>query len=141
MARSQGWARRGAVVVTVMMAVAALAGCAGNHLVPPDGVTTLEPAWPNWFRLEYGVDTGANGARRISGYLYNNYGEPAHDVQILTQALDPSGAIVSQRIEWLSGGMVPPLGRTYFEVRGLPAAEQYRVSVWSFTFHQSTGWF
>ena len=37
------------------------------------------------------------------------------------------------------GGGVPGLGRAYFEVPHLPAADRYAVSVWDYTFLESDG--
>jgi len=34
---------------------------------------------------------------------------------------------------------VPGLGRAYFEVPHLPAADRYAVSVWDYTFLESDG--
>jgi len=53
----------------------------------------------------------------------------------MAQALDPMGAVVGQRIAYVPGG-VGGLGRSYFEVPSLPVAENYRVSVWDYTWFQ-----
>ena len=79
-----------------------------------------------------------NGARRVSGYVYNRHGEYALDLRLLAQALDPSGAVIGQRIAWVPGG-VGGSGRAYFEVPNLPPANSYRVSVWDYTWAQGTG--
>ena len=114
------------------------AGCAAFNIQPSAEMTSLNPAWQNWFRFDYAVDEDKAGKRRISGYPQNNYGEAAHDIRILLQALDKSGAIVAQQITW--GSFVPGLSRSYFELRNVPAADQYRLSVWDFTFDQAPGW-
>src|SRR5437660_394309 len=57
-------------------------------------------------------------------------------VRLLAQALDPSGAVVGQRIAWVPGG-VSGFGRAYFEIPHLPATDHYRVSVWDFSFIES----
>ena len=54
----------------------------------------------------------------------------------MAQALDPMGAVVGQRIAYVPGG-VGGLGRSYFEVPSLPVAENYRVSVWDYTWFQA----
>ncbi|MBI2204433.1 MAG: hypothetical protein HYU41_11350 [Candidatus Rokubacteria bacterium] len=123
------------VVVTVAFVVA---GCGALNIQPSAEVTTMSPAWPNWFRFDYAVEEDKGGKRRISGYLHNNYGEAADDVRILIQALDKSGAVVGQQLNWAAS--VPPMSRSYFEARNLPAADQYRLSVWAFTFDQRTSW-
>src|SRR2546428_714500 len=88
--------------------------------------------------LEGAADGGRNGARRVSGYVYNRHGEYALDLRLLAQALDPSGAVIGQRIAWVPGG-VGGSGRAYFEVPNLPPANSYRVSVWDYTWAQGTG--
>ncbi len=123
------------VLLTLAMVTA---GCAAFNIQPSAEMTSLNPAWQNWFRFDYAVDEDKAGKRRISGYLHNSYGESAHDIRILLQALDKSGAIVAQQITW--GSFVPGLSRSYFELRNVPAADQYRLSVWDFTFDQAPGW-
>ncbi len=71
-------------------------------------------------------------------YVHNNHGEFALSVRLLAQALDQSGAVVGQRIEWVPGG-ITGFSRAYFEVPHLPPADTYRVSVWEYTWLQSDG--
>jgi len=127
----------GRVVSGLMLAVT-LGGCAAFDIQPSSTVTSLSPAWPNWFRVDFAVDQDKTGKRRISGYVHNDYGEHAGDIRLLTQALDKSGAVLAQQINWVAP--IAPLSRTYFEVRNLPEADQYRVSVWAFTFQIRDGW-
>jgi hypothetical protein len=125
--------------IAVVAAVALVPGaCAESGIRPSAEVTSTVPSWQNWFRLAWAVDPESGATRRITGYVYNEYGEAAYGVQLLTQALDKSGAVLHQRIEW--AGSIPPLSRSYFEVRNLPPAEQYRVSVWAFDFRQGDSW-
>jgi hypothetical protein len=100
--------------------------------------TTLMAGWEQHFTLEWAADQGQNGARRVSGYVYNRHGEYALDLRLLAQALDPSGAVIGQRIAWVPGG-VGGSGRAYFEVPNLPPANSYRVSVWDYTWAQGVG--
>ena len=76
--------------------------------------------------------------RQVTGYVYNRHGEYALDLRLLAQALDPSGAVIGQRIVWVPGG-VGGSGRAYFEVPNLPPANSYRVSVWDYTWAQGVG--
>ncbi|MBI1735983.1 MAG: hypothetical protein HYR51_12480 [Candidatus Rokubacteria bacterium] len=122
-----------------LVAAILVGGCATIDDGPSAERTTIDPAWPTWFRLDWALEPESRGTRRITGYVHNDYGEAANEVQLLTQALDASGTVVHQRIEWVMG-KVPPLSRTYFEVRNLPAADQYRVSVWRFSLDQAGGW-
>ena len=121
--------------------VAAMTGaCAGTAASPPLTMTatTLMAGWEQHFTLEWAADPGQNGVRRVTGYVYNRHGEYALDVRLLAQALDPSGAVVGQRIAWVLGG-VGGSGRAYFEVPNLPGANSYRVSVWDYTWAQGAG--
>ncbi|MBI1735982.1 MAG: hypothetical protein HYR51_12475 [Candidatus Rokubacteria bacterium] len=115
-----------------------LSACAGTGLRPTAEVTSTVPSWQNWFKLDWALDPESGARRRITGYVYNEYGEAAYNVQLLTQALDKAGAVVHQRIDWAGG--IPPMSRSYFEVRNLPPAEQYRVTVWAFDFRQGNTW-
>lgn len=133
--RGSRWIRTAGMGVS-LLTIFAVAGCATDELRPSATVTTLQPAWPNWFRVEYTVTPKGDGTRQVTGYVHNSYGAAAYDVELLTAALDKSGAIVGQRLSTVPGG-VPPMAKSYFDVRGMPAAEQYRVTVWSFTFQQS----
>jgi hypothetical protein len=121
-----------------LVAVVLVTGCTAVNVQPSSTVSTLSPAWQNWFRFDYAVDQDPGGKRRVSGYLYNTYGEPMVDIQVLAQALDKSGAVVGQQINWVPP--ISPMSRTYFEVRNLPPADEYRMSVWSFTIQQREGW-
>jgi hypothetical protein len=94
--------------------------------------------WERHFSLEWTVQPEKGGGRRLSGYVYNHHGEFALSVRLLAQALDPAGAVVGQRIEWVPQG-VGGFGRTYFEVPHLPPSDNYRVTVWEYTWLQSDG--
>jgi hypothetical protein len=130
---------RFALGVSLVMVTIAACGTASFSLTPSGSVTTLMVGWERHFTLGWTVDTEQGGStRRIRGYVYSHHGESAVIVRLLAQALDPSGAVVGQRIEWLSGG-VGGFGRAYFEVPHLPLAASYRVTVWDYTFVQSQG--
>jgi hypothetical protein len=128
-------------VALLVSVVAAMTGaCAGTGANPPLTMTatTLMAGWEQHFTLEWAADQGQNGARRVSGYVYNRHGEYAQDVRLLAQALDPSGAVIGQRIAFVPGG-VGGSARAYFEVPNLPQANSYRVSVWDYTWAQGSG--
>lgn len=126
------------VLGAVLVALTAGA-CSGLGPHPSAQVTTMSPAWVNWFKLDWAMESETGGGHRLRGYVHNTYGEEADSVQLLTQSLDASGAVIDQRISWTSS--IPAFSRTSFEVRKLPAAHEYRVTVWRFTFHQRDGWF
>jgi len=77
---------------------------------------------------EWTIDEPEINAPRISGYVVNTYYYFAGRVQVLVEAFDAQGQLVERRFQWVPGG-VPPGNRTYFEVRHLPPADRYRVTV------------
>jgi hypothetical protein len=99
------------------------------------------PDSERWFKLSWEVTPEKQGdLRRLSGYVENTYGEAAGRVQLLGQALDGTGAVIGQKLWWLSG-VVPGFGRVYFEIPNMPRAEHYRVTVWSYERMQGRdGW-
>ena len=121
----------------VALAVAAC-GTTGAYLSPSGTSTTLVAGWEYRFSLDWTVESEPGPTRRVRGYISSHYGESAEPVRILAQALDASGAIIGQRIEWVVGG-VNGFQRAYFQVAQLPPAAAYRVSVWDYTLLQSPG--
>ena len=117
-------------VAAVLLVAGATAGCTTAALTPSGAVTTAVQGWERYFRIEWEPQAKA-GAVEIDGYLYNTYGSPAGNVRLLAQALDASNNVVAQRIEWVPG-VVPNFSRSYFRIPKLPAADHYRVTVWSF---------
>ena len=113
------------------------AACASSGAAPPLGVTTttLMAGWEQHFGIEWAAAEQGPTARKVTGYVYNRHGEHASDLSLLAQALDPSGAVIGQRITWVPGGLGGS-GRAYFEVPNLPVANSYRVSVWAYTWIQ-----
>jgi hypothetical protein len=120
----------GSVLLATVVAVSGVA----TALSPSASVTTAIQGWERHFRLDWTAQ-GPPSGRAIDGYIYNNYGSHASNVQILAQALDGSGSLVGQQLAWVPGG-VPPLSRSYFKVPALPAAASYRVSVWAYDWLQ-----
>ena len=116
-----------------------VAGCAGAtpSLAPSATVTSTVLGWEQWFRVDWAAEAKPGG-NEIQGYVYNTYGQTAVNVRVLAQGLDPAGAVVDQKIEWVPGG-VPALNRALFRVAGLQPAQRYRVSVWAFDFLQGAG--
>jgi hypothetical protein len=115
--------------------VVAMTACvtSSSYLSPTESNTTLMAGWEQHFTLEWTAEPEPGNARRLTGYIYNRHGEPATAVRVLAQALDPAGAVLGQRIEWVPEG-VNGFGRTYFLVPHLPAANTYRVTIWDYTF-------
>ena len=124
--------------VPTAMLVVVLVGCATAETQPSAAITTLMPDAPRWFRISWESVPERDGARRLRGYIDNTCGETVTRVQVLGQALDASGNVVGQRVEWLPG-VIPSSGRAYFEIPRLPAADQYRVTVWAYDRVRGTG--
>jgi hypothetical protein len=121
-----------------LIVVATTACASSGYLVPSSSTTTLMAGWERHFAVDWTTVPERSGARRIVGHLTGRQGECAEPVRVLAQALDSNGAVVAQRIGWVVGG-VNGFQRAYFEVPNLPAAAQYRVTVWDYTFLQSPG--
>jgi hypothetical protein len=117
--------------VAAGMLVAALVGCATTETQPSATVTSLAPNAQQSFRVTWKEEPDRDGKRRLSGYVESALGEPANRFQLLAQALDASGNVIGQRLEWMPA-LIPALGRTYFEISTMPPAPQYRVTVWAY---------
>ena len=108
----------GALLATV------LGGCAS--LEPPP--TDLAVGEGQLIHAEWTVDEPEFNESRVFGYVVNTYYYFAGQVQVMVEAFDEQGQLMDRRFSWVLGG-VPPGNRTYFEVRNLPPAAAYRVSV------------
>src|SRR5881628_2561334 len=130
-------ATRLGLVIGVIVTMAA--ACAGTGAAPPPSstaYTTLMAGWEHHFQIDWtAADQGPN-TRRVSGYVYNKNGEFATSLRVLAQAVDSTGTVVGQRIGYVPGGLVA-LGRSYFVVPNMPVADNYRVSVWDYTWFQA----
>lgn len=89
-----------------------------------------------FFHIEWTAGAGASGMSRISGYVYNDYGQAAEDVELVITGLDAAGEPVSTAVQHVSD-TVPARGRGYFDVQ-VPVSTSYRVNVDSFEFVQGT---
>ena len=119
-------------VVLVMTVGLLLGGCMTADLTPSATVTTVMPDAERWFRLSWEPVTEKDGKHvRLRGYVENTYGEAVGRVQLLAQALDPSGNVVDQKIAWVPGA-VPAFDRVYYEIPNMLAANRYRVTVWAY---------
>jgi hypothetical protein len=119
--------------------VPAVAGCAGamtGGLHPNATTTTAIVGWERYLQIEMAQ---LQPSGRVEGYVSSRYGTMLVNVQLLAQALDANGNVVGQKLAWL-GTPVPPLQSVYFQVPGMPAAAQYRVSVWAFDSMENDSW-
>ena len=85
-----------------------------------------------FFRVEWTAKPGPDGTSRITGYVYNQYGEAAQNVELKISELDASGHATSSVTRPVFG-TVPAENRSYFDVK-VPSSPSYRVAVRSFDF-------
>ena len=100
----------------------------------PDNETALAD---HFFHVEWTASPGAAGRARITGYVYNDYGDSAINVALRVHAIDASGNDVGSLVAPI-GEAVPGHGRTYFDV-AVPGSRFYRVDVVSFDFVELEG--
>jgi len=86
-----------------------------------------------FFRVDWTSKPDGHGNARISGYVYNNYGVAADQLQLRITALDASGKQMGSFLEPVPD-TVSALDRTYFDVKVPGQAASYRVAVESFNF-------
>jgi hypothetical protein len=85
-----------------------------------------------FFHVEWANPTDAQGKTRLSGFVYDEDGQPATNVELTIHMLDVDGQElerVSRRVE----GLVPGEGRAYFDVP-VPTSPQYRVDIGGYDF-------
>jgi hypothetical protein len=123
------------LLITVLVTMSTACASYGPS---PSTTTTLMSGWEHHFSIEWTAAEQSQSSRKVSGYVYNHNGEYATHLRVLAQAIDPAGAVVGNRIAYVPGG-VGGFGRVYFEVPNLPVAENYRVSIWDYTWFQAPG--
>src|ERR1043166_2115020 len=108
------WPRRPLTRALFLVPALVMLGCAGSYtgMTPSASMTTAMLGWEHYFRLDWSARATPSGSE-VDGYVYNNYGAEAVNVQILTQGLDAAGNVVNQKLVWVNGG-VPPLQRSFF---------------------------
>ncbi|OLB38111.1 MAG: hypothetical protein AUI04_14955 [Candidatus Rokubacteria bacterium 13_2_20CM_2_64_8] len=134
-------ARRFALI-TLSLAVLSMipaAGWSDNKPLEPH-----QPGWERWFKLDWEAGDW-KGHAVVQGYLYNTSPKTIGEVQLLVDALDTSGSILAQKVNWVPGSQMEPFSRRYF-VADVPLvqiapqqAAQYRVRVYSYTELQAPG--
>lgn len=122
-------------LLLVTMAVLALA--AGSPVQPVAALSATSSVDAR-IRLDWEVGTTRGGRPVIQGYVYNDYGRPASDVQLLVETLDASGAVIGRTVGFVRG-VVQLNDRTYFEVPIRVTGASYRVSVTGFDWRGGGG--
>ena len=90
-----------------------------------------------FFHVEWTAGAGRAGMSRITGYVYNDYGQAAQDIELRITGLNSAGQPVRAMVQHLSD-TVPSRGRGYFDLQ-VPVSQAYRVEVESFDFTLGQG--
>jgi hypothetical protein len=105
---------------------------------PQPAATTPEPTLSERvFHVEWSAQPGRAGKSTISGYVYNDYGRAAENVELQVSNLDAAGNVVGKEIQRM-GDTVPSRGRGYFQLQA-PASYGYRVDVIGYDFNVGHG--
>lgn len=112
----------------LLATTAVLALAAGS---PPAAALSAASSVDARIRLDWEVGATRGGRPVIQGYVYNDYGRPASDVQLLVETLDASGAVIGRTVGFVRG-VVQLNDRTYFEVPIKVTGASYRVSITGF---------
>jgi hypothetical protein len=127
---------RSALLISLVVTTAGACVSSGATPPPGTGYNTLMSGWEHHFSIDWTAADQSANTRKVSGYVYNQNGEFATSLRVLAQAVDATGTVVGQRIAYVPGG-VGGFGRAYFIVPDLPVADNYRVSVWDYTWFQA----
>lgn len=92
-----------------------------------------------FFRVEWSAGASGRGQSRIVGYVHNDYGEDAVNVQLRIRQLDDSERPVASIIQPV-GDTVHAGGRAFFDMRVPGNGPSYQVAVASFDFTADREW-
>jgi len=120
------WTPMRPLLLATMVLLALGAGSPVRPAAALGAASTVDPR----IRLDWEVRIGRGGRAVIEGYVYNDYGRPASEVQLLVETLDASGAVIARDIGFVRG-VVQFNDRAYFEVPLKVTGASYRVSVTS----------
>jgi len=134
-----------------MISAALLLGTAVASALPVASVRTAEaadavnvatapeanPLASQFFRVEWSAAPGTRGRARLTGRVYNSYGEAAENVQLRINSLDASGKVVSTVTRPVME-TVPAEANAYFDVQ-VPNGGSYQVAVDTFDFLEEPG--
>ena len=100
--------------------------------VPGKETHQADSVGADFFHVDWQSSADGRGQSRLTGYVYDDEGQPATDVEIQIVMLDATGHEVESVLRPVRG-LVPGNGRAYFDV-SVPDAPSYQVSVASFEF-------
>ena len=112
----------------------------GDSALPAESNATVsgrESMGDRYFHVDWSVSPGRPGMSRITGYLYNDYGEAARSVELKITELDTAGQAVASVIKNVND-TVPARGREYFDIQ-VPASPAYKIDVEAFDFTVGSG--
>jgi hypothetical protein len=119
------------VMKRLLVATMAMLALAVGSPLRPAAALSAASSVDARIRLDWEVGATRGGRPVIQGYVYNDYGRPASDVQLLVETLDASGAVIGRTVGFVRG-VVQLNDRTYFEVPIKVTGASYRVSVTGF---------
>ena len=126
------------VELALIAVVVSACATGGDPLTSRTEYDTLVPGWESKFSIAWKSEPARDGTNRVYGRIASHYGQYASPFRVLGMAVDASGKVVGQRVEWVPGG-VPGFTQVYFEIGHLAAAASYRVTVWDYTFVEARG--
>jgi hypothetical protein len=112
----------------------------GDSALPAESNATVsgrESMGDRYFHVDWSVSPGRPGMSRITGYLYNDYGEAARSVELKITELDTAGQAVGSVVQNVND-TVPARGREYFDIQ-VPASPAYKIDVEAFDFTVGSG--
>ena len=125
--------------LVIVGAALAIAHCAGPAAAADSGlVSATSPGQGSglgaeFFRVEWSINSRPNGQSTLTGYLYNDYGQPAKNVQLQISLVDTGGRPAGNVIRPVRG-LVPANGRAFFEFDVPPGDAASQIVVASFDF-------
>jgi hypothetical protein len=127
---------RSLIMATSLLLGATVATAVSSVILPAARAEAANPTLSEQlFRVEWVGGAAPPNQFRIVGYVYNEYGEDAVNVQLRISEVDASGRTVGSVIKPV-GDTVPASGRAFFDVRVPGTTPYYRVAVESFGFMQ-----
>jgi len=127
-------------VLATSFLIGGFAGCAFSDITPATSpgheLRPLVAGGNQYFVLNWQA-AELKGRPAVTGTLTNQYGATADRVQLLVEALDDNGNVISQKVVWL-GDNIAPFDRAYFAIP-VEKSPKYRVSVFAYDWRGRTG--
>jgi len=111
-----------ASILVMAAVIVSLAGCSSvgttMPVTPGHELQPLSLGWQRYFEIDW-QQGERHGMPILSGRVENKYGEAATRVQLLVDALDAKGKVITQKVTWL-GDDIPASNSTYSRSRWRP---------------------